>query len=230
MSPQKSPRLRFTRLQAAVHLAALVPLVVLLFDFFTDNLTVNWIQAATQRTGRIAVTVLLISLAVTPLHTLSGYNPLLRLRRPLGLYAFFYAVLHFLMYTVVDYGLNWALLLESLLEKRFIIAGAAAFLILAALAVTSVDAAKKALGRNWKRLHRLVYLAGGVVLLHYAWAVKGDFFSLRGSVAQPLLYAGLLLVLLGLRLPPVKKALLRWRQQGGGFSAWFKNMEKAGEP
>src|SRR5512145_3040720 len=114
MLPPKNRRPRFTPLQLAAHLAALIPLVVLLSDYLTDNLTVNWIQAATQRTGKIAITLLLASLAVTPLHTLSGYNPLLKLRRPLGLYAFFYAVLHFLMYSVVDYGLNLALLWEAL--------------------------------------------------------------------------------------------------------------------
>src|SRR5512135_375055 len=117
-------------LRIATHLGALIPLVVLIWDFQTNHLTENPIQAAEQRTGTIALVLLLLSLACTPLNTLFRFSQAIQRRRALGLYAFFYASLHLFIFTVVDYGLDWPTLLQMLVEKRYIIGGLATFAIL----------------------------------------------------------------------------------------------------
>jgi len=184
-----------------VHIGALLPLGVLVWMFFTGNLTVNPIQAASQRTGDIALVFLLLSLACTPAASILGIKEAIRYRRTLGLYAFFYAALHFLIFVGLDYTFQWDLIWDTLVEKRFIMLGFSAGLILLALAVTSFDWWKKRLRKNWKRLHRLVYLAGGLVVLHYFWAVKA-------GIQLPLLALWVLLALLLIRIPTVKEILI----------------------
>jgi methionine sulfoxide reductase heme-binding subunit len=184
-----------------VHIGALLPLGVLVWRFFTGHLTVNPIQAASQRTGDIALVFLLLSLACTPAASILGIKEAIRYRRTLGLYAFFYAALHFLIFVGLDYTFRWDLIWETLVEKRFIVVGFSAGLILLALAVTSFDWWKKRLRKNWKRLHRLVYLAGGLVVIHYFWAVKA-------GIQLPLLAIWILLALLLIRVPTVKELLI----------------------
>ncbi len=186
------------RYQLLVHLAALIPLAWLIFDAARGNLGANPIQAAEQRTGKYALILLAASLACTPLNTVTGWRPVLRWRRPLGLYAFMVAALHFLAFLGLDYGFDLGLIWLDVGGKRFIWVGAAALAILLALAFTSTGAAMKQMGPRWKRLHRWVYLAGGLVVVHYAWAVKAD---IRG----PLAWGALIAALLALRLPPVKR-------------------------
>jgi len=205
-----------------IHLIAPLPLAWLVWRFLTNQLTVNPIQAATQRTGDIALIFLLLSLACTPLNTWFGFRLALRVRGWLGLYAFFYALLHFILFAGVDYGLNWALILPEITEKRFILIGMAAFLILLALAITSFRWWMKHLGKNWKRLHRLVYLAGILVVLHYGWALKGDFLRLRGNVGKPLLAGVILIFLLASRIPVIRKAIVRLRS---GLAAWWYHLQ-----
>ena len=135
----------------------------------------------------------------------------LKLRRPLGLYAFFYAFLPVIIFIGLDYGFDFQLIRGELSQKPYIIAGFSALLILIALAVTSFDSSKRILRKNWKRIHRLVYLAGGLVILHFAWVSKGDFFNLTGDIGRPLLAAAALLLNLSLRLPPVRRWLARRR-------------------
>ena len=190
-----------------IHIGALLPLVWLGVDYFTHNLTFNPVQAATQRTGKTALVLLLFSLALTPFSILFRIPVITKFRKSLGLYAFLYAVLHVLLYVVVDYGLDWGLIWQSLVEKPYVIAGAGAFLILFLLALTSFQWWAKKLGKNWKRLHRLVYLAGALVILHFAWVIKGDIFRLMGNIAEPLLYGLVLLILLAARLPFARRLL-----------------------
>lgn len=190
-----------------VNIGAWLPLLFLAFDAFTGRLTVNPIQAAEQRTGDIAITLLILSLACTPLNTLLRWPSVLKARRPLGLYAYFYAFLHFLLFIGLDYGFNARLLLQALTEKPFILVGLAGFLLLSALALTSFDTWKARLGKNWKRLHRLTYLINLLIVLHFGWAVKGDFLRLQGDVFRPLLAGLVVLLLLGLRLPAVRRRL-----------------------
>ncbi len=194
-------------LQKAVHVLAWLPLAALSCAYFTGNLTVNPIQAAQQRTGDTAIILLLLSLACTPLNTLFGMPRLLKLRRPLGLYAFFYAGLHLLIYTGWDYGFNFARASATLAEKRYLLAGLAALFILSLLALTSHNFWKVKMGKRWKKLHRLTYLAAGLAVLHVAWAVKGDVSRLRGDIWKPLAAGVVLALFLLARVPPVRKFL-----------------------
>ncbi len=195
---------KFARYQLLVHLAALIPLAWLIFDAARGNLGANPIQAVEQRTGKYALILMAASLACTPLNTVTGWRSVLRWRRPLGLYAFVYAALHFLTFLGLDYGFDVGLIWLDVAGKRFILVGAAALAILVALAFTSTGAAMKRMGRRWKQLHRWVYAAGGLVIIHYAWAVKAD---IRG----PLAWGALIAALLALRLPPVRRWFARQR-------------------
>ena len=124
--------------------------------------------------GRSALVTLLATLAVTPVRRLTRYNPLVRVRRLVGLFAFFYASVHLLLYAVVDQGLAWTFILEDVTDRRYITAGFAAFLVMVPLAITSTRGWIRRLGRRWGILHRLVYLAGGLGVLHFYWRVKAD--------------------------------------------------------
>src|SRR5687768_15449227 len=198
---------RYTPLQIAIHIYGWSALVLLVFNFFTDNLTANPIQAMEQRTGRHAITLLVLSLACTPLNNLFGWRELLKRRRALGLYAFLYATLHVIIFVDLDYGLAWSLIVQTILEKPYIVVGVISFLMLMPLAFTSFDIWKTRLGKNWKRLHQLVYLIAPLAVLHYAWGKKGDFFRLQGEIIRPLIYASIIIIFLIMRLPQVKRAL-----------------------
>lgn len=202
-----------TFLRIAVHVGSLIPLVVLGWQYASRNLTVNPIQAAEQRTGDTALVLLLLSLACTPLSILTGFSQITQRRRALGLYAFLYAAVHLLIFTILDYGLDFQLIWQTVAEKPYIIAGTGAFFIILPLAVTSFRWWMKRMGKNWLRLHRLVYLAGVLVVVHFAWVVKGDFFRLTGDVKRPLAFGAVLLVLLALRIPAVRKFIIQRRQQ-----------------
>lgn len=204
---------RYTPLQIAVHVYAWSVLVILIFQFFTHNLTANPIQALEQRTGRHAITLLVLSLACTPLNTLFKWNELLKRRRALGLYAFMYAVIHVLIFLHLDYGLAWSLIAQTIFQKPFIIVGVISFLLLIPLAWTSFDIWKKRLGKTWKRLHQTVYLIAPLVVLHYAWSKKGNFFALQGEIIRPLTYGLVVVLLLILRIPQVRKAAASLRDR-----------------
>ena len=205
---------KFTRLQIAVHIGSLIPLVWLIVSYFTGRLTFNPIEAATRRTGQYAIILLILSLACTPAAMVLGFLRVLTLRRPLGLYASAYALIHFTIFVTWDYGFSWALILQTIVEKRFVIVGLTAFAILIPLALTSSRWWMIRLGRAWKTLHRLVYLAALLAVLHYGWAAKGDFFSLRGDVWKPMVYGTVVILLLLLRLPAVRKWVVNTRERG----------------
>jgi sulfoxide reductase heme-binding subunit YedZ len=185
-----------------VHAGSLAPLAVLIWDAFTNNLTANPIQAATLRTGKTALVLLILSLAATPVNTILGFREALRVRRPLGLYAFFYASIHFLIFIGLDYTFDWSLIRNALFEKRYAVVGFAAFLILLPLALTSTQGWQRRLKKRWKSLHKLVYLAALLVIVHFVWLVKAD-------IREPLLYGALVGLLLLMRLPPIR----RWVSQ-----------------
>jgi sulfoxide reductase heme-binding subunit YedZ len=196
---------RFTKFQVAVHIGALLPLLLLVLDWYLDNLTFNPIQALELRTGKYALVLLILSLACTPLNTVFGFRQALKVRRPLGLYAFLYASLHFLIFIGLDYQFDLYLLREAIFEKRYALVGFSAGLILLALAITSTRGWMKRLGRTWAKLHKLVYLAGILVIVHYVWLVKSD-------IREPLLFGAIVLMLLFLRIPFVRRAASRLRQ------------------
>lgn len=188
-----------------VHAGALLPALWILAALAGGGLTVNPYQAVEQRTGRVALILLILTLACTPANLLFGWRWALRHRRTLGLYAFAYAGAHLLILVGFDYGFAFRLLRADLSGKPFIWIGAGALLVLAALAATSFPVWKKRLGRNWKRLHRLAYAAALLALLHFFWARKGSLTSLSGDVLQPLGFAVVTLVLLALRIPSVRR-------------------------
>ena len=155
-------------------------------DFITGNLSANPIQELEQRTGRHAITLLVLSLACTPLNTLFRWSELLKRRRALGLYAFMYATIHVIIFVNLDYGLAWSLIVQTIFEKPYILCGLTAFLMLIPLALTSFDMWKKRLGKNWKRLHQIIYLIAPIVLLHYALGKKGRLLRPAGRDHPPI--------------------------------------------
>jgi sulfoxide reductase heme-binding subunit YedZ len=189
---------RFTLFQWAVHIGSWVPLVLIVVDYFRDNLTVNPIQDVTFRTGKAALVLLVLSLAATPVNTVFGFKPALKVRRALGLYAFMYVTLHLLIFVGLDYLFDPDLLLEAIFEKRYALVGFSAFLLLLPLAITSTKGWMARLGKNWKQLHRLVYLAACLAVIHYIWLVKAD-------TRQPWAFGGIVLFLLALRLPSIRR-------------------------
>lgn len=199
-------RTGFTKFQILVHIAALIPLMWLIWDYFMDNLTANPIQAVTLRTGKTALVLLVLTLAVTPISTLFGFRQVIKVRRPLGLYAFMYASIHFAIFIGLDYVFDLELILEAIFEKPFALVGFFTGLILLPMAITSTKGWMKRLGRNWKRIHWLIYLAGLTAVLHYAWAVKSD-------IRQPVAFGVLVVMLLIARIPVVRKFLsqVRWK-------------------
>jgi sulfoxide reductase heme-binding subunit YedZ len=143
--------------------------------------------------GKTGLNLLMLTLCITPIRRATGINRLVSFRRLLGLFAFFYLVLHFLTYALLDLGLAWDTLLVDITERPYITVGFTALLLLIPLAVTSTRGFQRRLGRRWTKLHRLVYVVGVLAVVHFWWQVKID-------VAEPLLYAFLLAVLLGARL------------------------------
>ncbi len=204
----------WSRIQWLTHILCWLPLVSLVLAYLTGNLTINPIQAATQRSGDFAIILLLISLSMTPLHVLFNLPQLLKLRRPLGLYAFFYATLHMLTYTGWDYQFDFPQIYASIAEKPYMIIGLLALSLLTPLAVTSHRWWQKRLGKTWKRLHQLVYLAAVLAVVHLAMAVKGDFLRLQGDIWKPLAAMSVLVLLMIVRLPPLRKALTARHRKG----------------
>jgi len=160
---------------------------------------VNPIEAGLHLSGRWALVLLLLGLAVTPVRRLTGWGQVMKVRRTLGLFAFFYASLHLLVYLVLDQGLAWSFILEDVLKRPFITVGMASFVLLLPLAVTSTRGWMRRLGKRWQLLHRLVYLAAALAVLHFYWKVKAD-------TLWPLVATGVLAVLLLARVP--------WRRLG----------------
>ena len=199
-------------LRILVHAGGILPLLWILWEIVIDQSKFNPIQWVTLTTGRLALIFLLLTLACTPIFILTGYSEVNRRRKALGLYSFMYAAVHFTIYIAWDYGFAWSLIWQEFVQKRYLIAGVGAGVILLLLAATSFKWWMKKLGKNWKRLHRLVYLAGVFVILHYVWIVKGDLLSLQGDIMLPFLAGLLLLVLLALRVKWLRKKIVGFRQ------------------
>jgi len=193
-------------LRVLIHVGALAPLAVLGWMAWRDQLGPVPVAAATRLLGRYALTLLLLSLVPTAVRILTGFGALVRFRRTLGLYAFLYALLHFLAFAGLDYGFDLSLLVTVISESSREIVGLGALLILGVLAVTSLRSLVRRLGRYWRPLHRLVYAAAALVVLHYVWNYK----ELR---AWPTAAGAVLLLLLVVRLPPLVNLLERQRRQ-----------------
>jgi sulfoxide reductase heme-binding subunit YedZ len=201
----------YTMLQILVHIGGWAPLALIAYSFFAHQLTANPIQAIEQRTGLQALTFLLLSLACTPLSSILGWHELTQRRRALGNYAFLYAAIHVITFFWLDYGFNLPAIWRDVGTKWYIIIGLTAFLLLLPLAATSFNYWMKRLGKNWKRLHKVVYIISPLVAIHFLLSVKGNIFRLSGNISQPILYGSIALILLLLRISPVKNALIRLR-------------------
>lgn len=178
----------------AVFLSCLVPLGWLVLDGIRGNLEPNAVEAVLHRTGDWALRLLLITLALRPLQRITGRASWLRWRRMVGLYSFFYACLHGLTWAWLDQQWDLAGMLADILKRPYITLGFTAVLLLLPLALTSNRFAMRRLGRNWQRLHRLVYGIAVLGVIHYLWLVKADW-------AEPALYGLVLGLMLAARLP-----------------------------
>jgi sulfoxide reductase heme-binding subunit YedZ len=186
--------LRVTSLKPLVVVAALGPLAYLAWGAVNGGLGANPIEAITRETGTWTMRFLVITLAVTPLRRLTGWNDAIKFRRMLGLFAFFYGTLHLMTYVWLDQFFDLASMVKDVTKRPFITAGATAFLLMVPLAVTSTAGMIRRMGgRAWRRLHRLAYASAVVGVLHYWWLVKLD-------TTRPRNYALILTVLLGVRL------------------------------
>ncbi|WP_433694067.1 protein-methionine-sulfoxide reductase heme-binding subunit MsrQ [Paraburkholderia phenoliruptrix] len=181
--------------KVAVFVAAWYPLARVVLFGVTDRLGANPIEFITRSTGLWTLVFLCITLAVTPLRRLTGVATFLRFRRMLGLYAFFYATLHFMTYFWFDKWFDVAEIVKDIGKRPFITVGFAAFVLLIALAVTSPRAMVRKLGRRWQALHRAVYAIGALAILHFWWMKAG-----KHDLILPKIYGAIMLVLLGWRL------------------------------
>lgn len=178
-----------------VFLACLIPFALVVGDTFeiTGRLGANPIEEIMDRFGNWSLRFIMITLAVTPLRRITGWNWTQRFRRMLGLFTFFYVLMHFLTWLILDQGLLASAIVEDIAKRPFITIGMTALVLLTALAVTSPLAVRRRMGRNWQKLHNTVYLVAILGVWHYWWQVKQD-------ISEPLIYATILIVLLGLRL------------------------------
>ena len=190
------------------HAGALISLAILIYDYFADNLTVNPIQEATIRTGKLALIFLVLSLACTPIITVLGFKPAQKVRRALGLYGFMFVAIHFAIFTLWDYALDLPLIVQQVTEKPFILAGFGAFVLLIPLAITSTKGWQKRLGKDWKTLHKLFFPIMVLAVLHFSLSVK----SLLAR-PEPLQWALVVALLLVVRLPAVRKWVSAKRQK-----------------
>ncbi|MGH1361577.1 MAG: sulfite oxidase heme-binding subunit YedZ [Burkholderiaceae bacterium] len=184
----------FRVIWVAVFVASLVPFARLFWLGYQDNLTANPIEFVTRSTGTWTLVFLCLTLAITPVRKLTGLGWLLRLRRMLGLYAFFYGCVHLATYVWFDQWFDLTEIIKDIFKRPFITAGFVGYLLMVPLALTSNGFAMRRLGRRWQLLHRLVYLIAPVGLLHFWWhkSGKNDFF-------EPVIYTVVVAILLGLR-------------------------------
>ena len=191
--------------KGVVFALGLAPLAWLIAQAFTGGLGANPVESITHQTGEWGLRLVLVTLAITPLRRLSGFHQLVRFRRMLGLFSFFYVSLHLTTYVWLDAYFDLAYILDDVVERLYITAGFCAFLTMLPLALTSTDSMVRRLGgRLWRRVHRLTYLAAAASVLHFLWLVKADY-------TEPLIYAGILSLLMVLRAPPIADRLGSWR-------------------
>jgi sulfoxide reductase heme-binding subunit YedZ len=182
-----------TWLKPILFVLCLVPFGQLAYGAYTGDLGVNPIEFITRFTGSWSLIILISSLAVTPLRRITGWNELIKFRRMLGLFAFFYALLHFSTYLVLDHFFDFAAIGKDILKRPYVTAGFIGFVVMIPLAVTSTAGMIRRLGKRWQQLHRLVYVAAIAGVIHFYWLVKAD-------ISRPAQYGAVLALLLGFRL------------------------------
>ena len=200
-----SSKRKVIALKVVLWLAALAPGAWLVAGVFQGSLGANPIEKLTHVTGLTALVLLLVTLAVTPVRRITGWNPVIRLRRPLGLFAFFYALCHFSIWFVFDMVFNVSWMLEDIAERPFITVGMATLVILTPLAVTSTRGWIRRLGKKWTALHRGIYVAACLAVVHFYWGMKAD-------TRLPIVFGVILSLLLALRVPAVATRLTAIRK------------------
>ncbi len=190
--------MKTSRGQIITSILCVIPFMLMIINFAKNDLTPNPIQAATLHTGHTAVNLLLLSLVCTPINTIFGLTAFLKIRKTLGLFAFFYAALHFIIFIFFDFKFNLAWIHNEIRFKPFIQIGLAALILFIPLAITSITKIQKRMGKSWAALHKSVYLVVILVIMHFILATKGD-------ISLPILYAGFTLFLLLLRFFPLNK-------------------------
>ena len=194
--------MKLTRIQIIVNLLSLLPAIISGFLLIQGTLSANPIQSITVITGRTAIYLLMFSLFCTPLNKIFKMSVFIRIRKTAGLYAFYYSLVHFLIFSVIDYELNLSWILPELTQKPFLQIGLAALTLLLPLALSSVQTIKKLLGVWWKRIHNLVYLITALIIVHIVLASKGN-------IINPVMLGGLFLFALLLRTNPLKKVSIK---------------------
>jgi sulfoxide reductase heme-binding subunit YedZ len=189
----------FSWLKPAIFAVCLIPLGQLAYRAYDGDLGANPIDTVTRFTGSWALIFLLTSLAITPLRRISGWNELIKFRRMLGLYAFFYALLHFSTFVGLDHFFDLNRIGKDIIKRPYVTAGFTAFLMMIPLALTSTAGMIRRLGKRWQQLHRLVYLAAIAAVIHFYWLVKSD-------ITRPAQYGAVLAALLGYRI------VVKWLQ------------------
>lgn len=193
-----SAALKSAYAKPVVHLLCLTPFCLLLVAAFNDALGANPVEKLTHQTGDWTLRMLLLTLAMSPLRQWSGEAAWIRFRRILGLYSYFYACCHFLIWFVADHSLDPGSMLEDIVKRPYITLGFSAFLLMLPLAATSNQAMIRRLGKKWKSLHQLVYPVALLAVLHFLWLVKADYL-------EPTIYAIIAMVLLVHRVGPIKR-------------------------
>jgi len=184
-------------LKPLAFLACLAPFGQLLYNGYNGNLGANPIETITRFTGSWALTFLLVCLSVTPLRKLTGWNDFIKYRRMLGLFAFFYAALHFMTFMVLDHFFDFQRIIQDVIKRPYVTAGFTGFVLMIPLALTSTAGMIRRLGKRWQKLHRLVYVVAVAGVVHFYWLVKSD-------ISRPAQYGIVLALLLGYRL------LVKW--------------------
>ena len=202
MAEKRETWLRFVA-KPVVFILSLAPFAWLLWGAVAGDLGANPLEHVTHATGDWALRMLLVTLAMTPLRLLTGSAAWIRFRRMFGLFAFFYASLHFVVWIWLDQELVWSNMVADIAKRPYVTVGFIAWLLLVPLALTSTRGMMRRLGRRWKTLHRAVYAAGVLGVLHYIWLVKADLL-------EPLIYAGILALLLAVRWRPRLLTRVGW--------------------
>lgn len=210
----KNQKLR-SLFQISAHVLSLLPLIWLILIYFINHLGPNPIQYLERRSGDYALILLLASLACTPLQVMTGEIQFKLLRKPLGLYAFAYAGLHLLIFLWLDYGWVWTAIWQVFVGRPYLWSGLAAFMLLMLLAGTSTRGWQRRLKKNWQRLHWLVYLAGILVVIHFALGIKGNLLLLSGEFGSPLAALIVLTILLLIRTKPMRSLFSHLRGKIG---------------
>ncbi|HSH72834.1 MAG TPA: protein-methionine-sulfoxide reductase heme-binding subunit MsrQ [Methylophilaceae bacterium] len=184
---------QIARIKAGLFIAALIPLARLVWLGVHDALTANPVEFVERSTGTWALAILLITLAMTPIKLLTGVAWQIQFRRMMGLFMFFYACLHFITYVWLDHWFAWVDIAKDIAKHPYVLVGFSAFILSIPLAVTSNKAMMQRLRERWKKLHQLVYVIAILGVVHFWWLVKKD-------IREPLIYAVILAVLLGIRI------------------------------